>query len=159
MVMTTGLKNYSDIHYTKPAIAKAIIKHYQPTGKILEPFRGGGVFFSQLPEGTQWCEIEQGRDFLDHVEHVNWIVTNPPFKELTSMMEHAFNISENVVFLLPISKVYSSAPRLDLIDKYGGIKEQFLVGRGRDIGFDIGFPFAAMHFQRGYSGPIFNTKM
>jgi len=44
--------------------------------------------------------------------------------------------------------LFSSAPRMKLVKQYGGIKEIFCLGTGRDIGFDIGFPFAAIHFQK-----------
>lgn len=69
-------------------------------------------------------------------------------------MTHAFKLAENVVFVLPISKIFSSAPRLNQIKEYGGIRTMVYLGTGRSIGFDIGFPFAAMHFQKNYTGPI-----
>jgi hypothetical protein len=123
-------------------------------GKILEPFRGGGSFFQHLPEGSIWCEITQGRDFFKHKEKVDWIITNPPFSNLTDIFKHAFSLADNCVFLIPISKYFSSEPRLAEAAKYGGLKRIVHVGSGRKIGFDIGFPFAAMHFERNYVGPI-----
>lgn len=48
--------------------------------QILEPFRGEGAFFDKLPQGrTDWCEIDQYRDFFDYNRKVDWIVTNPPY--------------------------------------------------------------------------------
>jgi hypothetical protein len=98
MVMTTNLRNYSDVHYTRRDVTRTIIKHYQPSGIILEPFKDNGVFYDELPEGTLWCEIEQGRDFFNHTTPVDWIVTNPPFSNLTDIMAHAFSITQNIVF-------------------------------------------------------------
>jgi hypothetical protein len=157
MVRTTGLRGYSDVHFTSAALAKAIVQHFSPTGRCLEPFLGAGAFFDALPDGCAWCEISQGRDFFAFNEQVDWIITNPPFSNLTEIFAHAFNISADCVFLIPISKYWSSAPRLALAHTYGGLKEIVHVGPGRAIGFDIGFPFAAMHFQRGYKGPILQT--
>jgi hypothetical protein len=154
MVRTTNLVGYSDVHYTDPDVAKYIIDFYRPKGAILEPFRGGGVFFDQLPEGSDWTEIQEGRDFLEYKKKVDWIITNPPFEKLTDMMSHAFEICKNTVFLVPLSKIYSSAPRMDLVLNKAGIKRQLYLGSGRKIGFDIGFPFAAMEFERGYKGPV-----
>ena len=85
---------------------------------------------------------------------MDWIITNPPFEDLTRVMTHAFSISKHTVFLVPLSKIYSSSPRLKLVHEVAGIRRQLHVGTGRQIGFDIGFPFAAMEFVRGYSGPI-----
>lgn len=154
MVKTVGLNDYSDVHYTDESVALKIIGHFRPSGKCLEPFRGGGAFFRHLPDGSAWCESSDGKDFFAHTEACDWIVTNPPFSNLTQVFEHAFRLSRHCVFLIPISKYWSSAPRLRLAKNYGGLREILHCGTGRDIGFDIGFPFAAMHFERGYSGPI-----
>lgn len=166
MVRTTGLSNYSDVHFTNTELAAEIIQFYNPKGRILEPFLGGGSFYHPLIQHAKhtrstvdWCEIEKGRNFLDYSTPVNWIVTNPPFGPLTEMMGKAFNISENVVFLVPISKFFSSAPRLTLSRQQARLKHMLHVGTGREIGFDIGFPFAAMHFQRDYDGPIYETDI
>lgn len=159
MPITTGLKNYSDVHFTNARLAKAIVDHYSPKGLCLEPFRGDGAFYDHLPENSRWCEITEGLDFFDFNESVDWIITNPPFSNLTQVFEHAFNISEQCVFLIPISKFFSSAPRLALAKEYGGLYEMLHVGTGRQIGFNIGFPFAAMKFVKGYDGPIHNSNL
>lgn len=157
MVKTVGLKNYSDIHFTDRRVSQKIIKHYSPSGTILEPFKGDGSFYDYLPENSYWCEIELGVDFFDWNKKVDWVVTNPPFSNLTDVMGHLFSFAENVVLLVPISKIYSSWPRMKLIKEYGGIKEELVLGTGRDIGFNIGFPFAAIHFKKGYRGPKLET--
>lgn len=154
MVKTCGLKNYSDIHFTDEEVAKKIVAFFKPTLPCLEPCAGNGVFLSALPEGTDWCEIEKGIDFFDYTKAVEWIITNPPFEELTRWLEKAFSIANNVVFLMPLSKLYSSVPRMELVRNYGGIKTILYFGSGRSIGFDIGFPFGAIHFARDYTGDI-----
>jgi hypothetical protein len=154
MVRTVGLTDYSDVHYTSDGVARQIVAHFNPRGVCLEPFRGGGAFHRHLPPGSPWCEIEEGRDFFAWREPVDWIVTNPPFSNLTAIFAHAFELAEQCVFLMPVSKYWSSAPRIRLAQSYGGLKEIMHLGTGRDIGFDIGFPFAAMHFVRKYRGPI-----
>lgn len=154
MVRTANLTNYSDVHFTDRVVARQVIDYFQPQGRVLEPFKGDGAFYEALPPGTQWCELSEGRDFFDWQEPVDWIVTNPPFSNLTEVMAHAFRLAENTVFLVPLSKVYSSSPRLDLVRRYAGMRTQLMFGPGRKIGFNIGFPFAAIHFQRGYTGPV-----
>lgn len=154
MVMTRGQKAYSDVHFTDPSVAKRVLSHFSPVGRCLEPFAGGGAFLQHMPADTPWCELSEGRDFFDWTELVDWIVTNPPFSNLTQVFEHAFSVAENCVFVMPISKYWSSAPRIEAVAAYGGLVEICHMGRGRDIGFDIGFPFAAMHFRRGHGGDI-----
>lgn len=157
MVRTTSLKNYSDVHFTNRAVARDIVAHFNPGGCCLEPFRGDGAFYDHLPTGSLWCELSEGKDFFEFDQQVDWIVTNPPFSNLTQVFDHAFSLTENCVFLIPISKYFSSAPRISLAQRFGGLKQIFFVGSGRDIGFDIGFPFGALHFSRGYAGPTFMT--
>ena len=159
MVRTSRLNGYSDVHFTKPDIAQKIVEHFNPVGRCLEPFKGGGAFYQHLPINSRWCEISEGMDFFEFKEEVDWIVTNPPFSNLTQVYEHAFKLSHHCVFLIPISKHFSSAPRLAAVKRYGGLRELCHVGTGRQIGFDIGFPFAAMHFERGYTGPISETSL
>lgn len=77
----------------------------------------------------------------------------------TRIFEHAFHLADHCVFLIPISKYWSSEPRLELVSRYGGLDEILHLGTGRQIGFDIGFPFGAMYFARGYRGPITETRL
>jgi len=51
---------YSDIVFTPNSLAKDIIDHYKPKGKVLDPCRGMGAFYDQLPGKKDWCEYEQG---------------------------------------------------------------------------------------------------
>lgn len=157
MVMTRGLKNYSDIHFTNVAVVKTIINHFKPEGKILEPFKGDGAFYNHLPIGTLWCEINEGLDFFNFNDKVDWIISNPPYSNLTDVLKHSFKIADNTVFLIPLSKLYSSAPRLKLVRDLAGVKEELHFGSGRSIGFDIGFPFAAIHFKKNYKGCVKRT--
>lgn len=152
MVRTCGLNNYSDVHLTDETVARRIVDFYKPSGRCLEPCAGSGAFLKALPGGTDWCEVRGGRDFFDYQDKVDWIVTNPPFGGLTSWMEKSFSVAENVVFLIPLSKLFSSVPRMRLVKHYGGIKTVLYLGSGRWIGFDIGFPFGAVHFARNYDG-------
>ncbi len=154
MVKTVSLNNYSDVHFTNEDVARKVVEHFSPSGRCLEPFKGDGAFLKWLPDGSEWCEITEGVDFFSTRGCFDWIITNPPFSNLTAVFEYSFHLSENCVFLVPISKYWSSQPRLNLVRQYGGLKEILHVGTGRQIGFDIGFPFAALHFQRGYSGLI-----
>jgi hypothetical protein len=168
MVKTRGLEAYSDCHHTDLEVARRVVRYFRPRGssigrtqRYLEPFAGNGAFFEALKEWVlgpvYWCEVEEGRDFLGWTEQVDWIITNPPYSNLTEVMARCFEVASRTVLLVPMSKVYSSAPRLELVRDLAGIEEQLVLGAGRDIGFDSGFPFAAMLFTRGYRGPTRTT--
>lgn len=154
MVMTSkgAFKNYTEVHCTPSPVARHIVSHYKPTGRILEPCKGDGAFMQYLPQNTAWYEITEGRDFFAHAGAYDWIITNPPYSNLTDWMRHAFSMADNVVFFLPLSKIFSSAPRLALIEEYGAMKNIIHFGPGRCVGLNLGFPMGSVHFKRGYSG-------
>lgn len=157
MVITAGLKNYSDKHYTPDDVARQIVDYYKPTGRTLEPCKGDGAFLKYLSSTAEWCEIDEDKDFFLEHKAFDWIVTNPPYSNLTEWMQHSFKLAENVVFFIPLSKLFSSVPRLNLVKDYGGIKDIFVFGSGRSVGLPLGFPMAAVHFQRGYKGQMQTT--
>ena len=51
---------------------------------VLEPFRGDGNFYNNLPACVRkdWCELREGKDFFDYVGPTpDTIITNPPFRD------------------------------------------------------------------------------
>ncbi|KKM03281.1 hypothetical protein LCGC14_1775940 [marine sediment metagenome] len=143
--------NINDIVFTPKIVAEFIIELYKPEGKCLDPCMGEGGFFNLLPIGSDWCEITKGRDFFDYQEKVDWIFTNPPYSNFNMFMEHSFELAENVMFLVPIAKVFKSWGTMKKIKKYGGIKAIWFVPANR-CGFPFGFPAGAFHFKRNYNG-------
>jgi len=143
--------NPKDVELTPPATAEMVVKHFNPSGRMLDPCRGDGAFWNHMP-GADWCEIREGRDFMEWETPVDWIVSNPPYSSLLGFLRHSFKVADNVVYAIPAGKVFQSIPYLDLINEYGGIREILILGRGRAIGLPLGFAVAAVHFKRGYKG-------
>lgn len=150
-LMTGNDKN--DKIYTPLEVAKRIIDIFQPTGKVLDAFKGKGAFYDQYPNSVEkdWCEIDDGRDFFDYEEKVDWIITNPPYSILDEVLEHSFKIADNVVYLVPISKIFTSLKRIRSILNFGNIKEIHVISASK-CGFPFGFPACAIWFKRGYKG-------
>jgi hypothetical protein len=144
--------NPSDVVYTPDWVARDMVEYFQPNGRILEPCAGDGVFLKYLPAGTEWCEIEKGRDFFQWQEPVDWIVGNPPYSTSYEWFNHSFSLSDNIVYLIPLHKCFTSDRAIRTIRAYGGIKEVMYYGKGREIQFDFGTAMGAVHFQRGYHG-------
>jgi len=143
--------NINDVVFTPDNIAKKIIEMFKPCGKILEPCKGEGAFLRYLPKGTEWCEITEGKDFYDYNKKVDWIVTNPPYSDFDKFMEHSFELADNVVFLVPIAKMWKSWKTLSKIRKYGGIKAIWFT-KASKCGFPFGFPVGAFHLKKDYRG-------
>jgi hypothetical protein len=146
--------NEKDIVFTPDDIARDIVEHFRPAGSILEPCKGEGAFLRYLPPNTEWCEITEGRDFFAWDKPVDWIIGNPPFSDYFAFLAHAFSLADNVLYLLTTKKPFQSLRNLELIYSYGGIVEIFVIGRGSEIGWHMGFAIGAIHFRKNYKGPI-----
>jgi hypothetical protein len=154
----TGIATKEDEVMTPPHIARMVIDHFKPTGTVLEPARGTGNFFEQLPVPKDWCEISRGRDFFDYVEKVDWIITNPPYSIYDRFLDHCFELADNVALLVPIAKAFKSMAIQRKVDSYGGLKEIYVIGSGSTCGFPVGFPTGCLYYQRGYKGPIYKIN-
>jgi len=141
--------NGADVVYTPDWVAKDMVEWFKPSGRILEPSAGDGVFLRYLPEDTLWCEIEKGRDFFAFNERVDWIVGNPPYGDVfNEWMRHSLNLCDNVVYVLPLNKLFNSEVRWRLVHSWGGIKHIRLYGGGAALGWGYGYPVGAIHFSK-----------
>jgi hypothetical protein len=150
----TGKATASDNVQTPIKIAYMIIEHYNPNGLILEPCKGIGNIYNLLPNPKKWCEIKEGKDFFDFKEKVEWIITNPPYSIYDIFLEHCFEVSDNVVLLVPIAKAFKSMKIENLVDIYGGLKEIWLIGSGTKCGFAFGFPTGCLYYKRDYKNGL-----
>jgi len=143
-----------DVVYTPDFVARDMVDFFKPSGRILEPCAGDGVFLKYLPPDTEWCEIEKGRDFFSWRERLTWIIGNPPYSTdlYLRWMLHSFYLAENVVYITPTNKIFQSFSVMDMISEYGGIRAILCYGGGNSVGFPFGFSVGAFHFQRGYTG-------
>lgn len=143
----------TDKVYTPSNISKLIIDKFPLNGKVLDAFKGKGSFYDNYPDNVEkdWCEIDEGKDFFEYNEHVDWIITNPPYSIYDEVMKHSMEIADNIVYLLPLSKVVSSLGRIKKIFEFGGVPYIYIIGASR-CGFPFGFPACAIHIQKGYNG-------
>lgn len=144
---------HRDVVFTPEHIAEAMVRHFAPSGRVLDPCKGDGVFLHQMP-GADYCELQEGRDFFNWTERVDWIVSNPPYSVYSEWLRHSFEVADNIVYLIPINKAFNSSTTLHDTYEWGGIAEIVHIAPGRHIGFPVGFAVGAVHYKRGYSGGI-----
>ena len=128
-------------------ICEDIVKHFNPVGKILEPCKGTGNFLKFMK--ADWCEIKEGKDFLTHNKHYDWIITNPPWSKIRLFLNHSMEISDNIVFLITVNHLWTKA-RIRDIKKMGfGIKEIYLIDSPKELN-NSGFQVGAIYLQRNW---------
>lgn len=136
-------------------LARAIVKALGPTGMILEPFAGDGSFVKALrPYGrVRWCEIDRGRDFFAWKKPVDWIVSNPPWSQFRTALDHALTLADHVVFLVTVNHWWTQA-RVRIVRDAGFGYRHLLLIDTPDTFRATGFAIGAMHLERGYDGPL-----
>lgn len=142
----------SDVVYTPEWCAADMVEFFRPTGKILEPCKGAGVFLKYLPADTRWCEIEEGVDFYDWKEPVDWAISNPPYSQTRKWLRHSYTFARNIVYLVPYRNIVSGYGLLDEMWEFGWMKHVRVYGTGSKLGFPMGNAIVAIHAEQGYRG-------
>jgi hypothetical protein len=143
--------NKNDVVFTPDWLAKKICSLFPIKGRVYEPCKGEGVFLRYLPKDTLWSEITEGRNLYDFNEPVDWIVTNPPYSDFNRFLNHCFTLSENIVLLVPVAKMFKSIGTLNIIYTYGGIVSFYYLPASK-AGFPFGFPCGVCYIKKGYTG-------
>ena len=141
-----------DIVYTPDDVARDIVTWLKPKGLCLDPCYGDGSFHKHLPKNSDWCELQKGKDFFDYNKKVDWIVGNPPYSIFEEWLHHSFEIADEVAYILPTNKVFQRQIIMEMINKFGGIKQLRVYGSGSTVGFPFGFSVGTFHFSRNYKG-------
>ena len=156
MGRSLSANNGNDQVMTPLYICKQIVKHFNPTGKILEPCCGTGNFLKVMPK-AEWCEIDKGKDFLDIQGHWDWIITNPPYSQYRAFMNKAMEVADNIVFLQLINATFYKARMRDMWKKGFGIKEILFLDTPKEFP-QFGFQMGCMHYKRNWRGKVYLTK-
>lgn len=148
-------RNYAsdDVVMTPRPLARALVRAVQPTGVILEPCAGDGAFLEALPPDALWCEITRGRDFFAFGQRVDWIITNPPWRQIRAFLRHAFELADNVAFLMTVNHAWTRARVGDARAAGFAIAELILVNTPRSFP-PSGFQLGLIVYRRGWSGGI-----
>jgi hypothetical protein len=147
--------NLKDVVYTTDWVARDMVEFFKPSGRILEPCAGAGVFMKYLPPHTEWCEIERGRDFFNFHEPVDWCFGNPPYGMFAKWMRHSYTIAKHICYLLPLNKTFLSKKNFDDLEKFGWPRHMRFYGNGSAFDeFKMGFAVGAMLFERDYHGEM-----
>ena len=117
----------NDVVLTPKLVAELMIKmcDIKPTDLVLDPSRGEGVFFNNLPECSKdYCEITEDIDFFEYNKPVDIICGNPPYSRWNDWIKHTLKLNPSKFCY--IFGVYNlTPPRLKLIFDGGYIIKKF----------------------------------
>ena len=91
-----------DVIYTPLPVALKMIELCGITEdmKVLDPCRGGGVFYDNLPPcDKHYCEITEGIDFFEETKKYDVIIGNPPFSMWTKWLEHTCKLTDKFCYI------------------------------------------------------------
>jgi hypothetical protein len=146
-----------DLVMTPDWLAADILNHFDLSGSFLDPCKGEGAFFDQCDlDSKDWCEISQGKDFMDYEGEVDWIVTNPPWSKMRDFLVKGMQVANNVVYLTTINHYTTKARMRDIREMGFGVPEIYCVLTPEKPWPSLGFQLGAVHIQKGYTG---NTKI
>jgi hypothetical protein len=139
----------NDLFFTPQNIAQQILDHFKPTGKLLDPCMGHGVFYDNFPsDNKDWCEIDKGKDFFEYNEKVDWIISNPPFSKFTAFLEHSVKLADNIVFLIYINSLFTKKRVRTYIDNGFELKEMLMINEKPEGWPSCGLQLGAIHLRR-----------
>ena len=82
--------------YTPLEVAKKLIEmtHIKETDTVLDPSKGQGIFFENIPPCREkyWCEIDRGVDFFEFQQEVDIVIGNPPYSMWNRWLEHTVSL-------------------------------------------------------------------
>jgi DNA modification methylase len=134
MISETEKDEQYYFHQTPESLCIKLIKHVPLVEGdiVLEPFKGEGNFYNNLPDyiEKEWTELTEGRDYKDYVSSVDWIVTNPPFKILENgkqvnafykLIKHYTTIARKGIAFLGNDNCFKSLtpPRMKELNELG----------------------------------------
>ncbi len=163
---------------TPDALALAIVRHFHPPGRCLEPCAGEGAFVRALEMVDGYYrvidsfEIDKGKDFLAPfllATRFDWTVTNPPWSKIGSkkatknkpekvgFLKKAMQVSDNIVFLC-YANAWFVKSRINAMKAAGfHFREFAYVANPKKPWPQMGLQLAAVHISRTPGNCIFTN--
>lgn len=155
-------KPEADKVYTPDWLAEAVVNHYKPWGKCLEPCAGGGAFVRAMKKygvaSVTEYEIDRGQDFLLTPEDIvyDWSISNWPWSKFRPFLQKNLRIAKNIVTLTTINHIFALKARLRDIKEAGFFIEGTLLIDTPPEFPQSGFQLGAIHLTRTPSKRIFS---
>tara|TARA_R110000782_G_scaffold199844_1_gene288745 strand:+ start:105 stop:686 length:582 start_codon:yes stop_codon:yes gene_type:complete len=127
--ITNGIKwrgKPNDIIFTPKPVAELMIEmcNIQPNDKVLDPSKGGGVFYDNFPEcDKSYCEITEDIDYFDASGTYDLIIGNPPYSIWNKWLDKTMELTDKFCYIFGVMNL--SSPRLQRIYEKGYVIKKF----------------------------------
>jgi len=119
-----------DVFYTPISLALKLIDMTQikENDKVLDPSKGGGVFYDNLPNFCEkdWCEITENKDFFEYNKPVNIIIGNPPFSKYKKWIEKSVTLNPRKIAYI-FGTLNLTPKRIDFLKKHGYVLSKLYI--------------------------------
>lgn len=104
---------------------------------------------------VEFCELDEGRDFMKWQGKCDWIVTNPPWSKFRDFLNHSMEIADNIVFLCLTNAWYMKARQRDIEEAGFGLVEILHLDTPPAPWPQAGFQLGAGWLRRGWKGSTY----
>ena len=115
----------NDRFYTPDSLVKIHLEKFDiPDGSnIYEPFKGKGAYYNQMVKMFPKCnilytEIDEGLDFFEFNEKVDYIISNIPYSIIDKVLSHSVALKPRVISYL-IGFHNLTTKRVEFMNKNG----------------------------------------
>lgn len=145
-----------DIVQTPRPLARAIVEHFSFEGPYLDPCRGQGSFYDAFPANAErhWCEILEGKNFLEWTTPVSVCMSNPPWSKFRLFLVQAMSIADDIVFVCNWNHLSTKARHTDIRTSGFGLRAFVMIPEPRGDWPRAGFQPGVVHIQRAWTGPM-----
>lgn len=116
----------NDVIFTPKHVAELMINlcDIKVDDKVLDPSRGGGVFYDNLPSCKKdWCEITEGIDFFSVSGHYDLIIGNPPYSMWNKWLDKTMELTNKFCYIFGVMNLTTT--RLNRIYEKGFVIKKF----------------------------------
>jgi hypothetical protein len=122
-------ENPNDVIYTPKPVALKMIDfcNIKKDMSVLDPSKGGGVFYDNLPECKKdYCEITEGKDFFKCETKYDLIIGNPPYSLWNKWLDHTMKLTNKFCYIFGFLNFTDTRLKY-IIDKGYGITKMHLL--------------------------------
>jgi hypothetical protein len=100
-----------------------MFKNIPDSSIILDPFAGKKAYYNEMLNlfsncTIEYTEIDEGKDFFNYKNKVDYIISNPPYSLINKVLEHSVSLKPKVISYL-LGCINITPARIEYMNKHG----------------------------------------